>query len=990
VEAKALDEKAEIDIGDYQEQITKYLSLGSQLILTDGIEFIFFNPSSQGENRVSLLKKPVDWKNVETNILIEQEFKSFFGYEGFRRCSEVQIVEEAAKRCVQLSRNIEELAALSQKEGVDDREKETIKALNALKTIIVNHHNPNLRTPKEFADFVAQILIFGLLYSHRVIREENISPGGLYDRIHEFWVEVLKENKNHNLRPFRALITLLRAELHSLSSIGIWYDDFRLFLAHIKLESKQISKPSYHLLYEHFLSVFDPQKRFDFGAFYTPPELAEFCVNLTKDLVHEEYQGLNLFDKSNKLIDPCCGTGNFLEQLISHAPASQDMPYYIGFEILPAPYALANYRLSMLRGHLPQPEKLSILLTDTLSDELEKSSDEKSTNLIQEELNLARKMAQPPLTLVIGNPPSSDSTFDNSAGCYTRIELLLESFRPPKAERKNRQNIQKQLSNQFIKFLRWACEKLKKSERGVLSIILPASFAENVSYLYARKWLLKNFRKVWCLDIDSDGRTGVAANSVFKTLQGRSLLVGVIDSLNSDARTEVQYGSIAELSLENKMKFFSEYKQGQKVDSLFKQIIPGTAFYLRNTIKSKHAVYDKCWKLYSSNVLESYIFDRHCSGIKLAPSGMFVHSSKDLLLRRTKDIANEDMSYDDLKAKWFAGQDKPPARTKFSEKIRNEIGVKIVEKSIVLYSYRPFLNAWAFISEEVLAKMTKLGGGGTRYRPEILNAYKEKDTYGFVVAPAPKDIGSKIHRFTSFAWGLPDNDLCKRGNAHVFCNKFPLYKNNKGQWDSKPLNNINAKLLSQITNMLNVDEDKARDMLIFYAYAILCSNKYLEEFSDELFVVAASDAAPRIPITKDPIIFNRIVGKGKMLAELEKNVALVSPEFSHYKNYFKGPFKFTSAHVSGSSLTIEFYEDKQVKLSLSGLPEELISYEVSGYNVIQQWLKFHSFRYTRKFFEEEDYIAFLSLLSSIVSQIRVIRDLDADFEALISRDENLL
>ena len=71
---------------------------------------------------------------------------------------------------------------------------------------------------------------------------------------------------------------------------------------------------------------------------------------------------------AEKIIDPCCGTGSFLEAVIRNTPAGAcRVPGLVGFEILPAPYALAHYRLNRAIHGTPFEHSVQILLTDTLA-----------------------------------------------------------------------------------------------------------------------------------------------------------------------------------------------------------------------------------------------------------------------------------------------------------------------------------------------------------------------------------------------------------------------------------------------------------------------------------------------------------------------------------------------------------------------------------------------------------------------------------------------
>ena len=603
-------------------------------------------------------------------------------------------------------------------------------------------------------------------------------------------------------------------------------------------------------------------------------------------------------------------------------------------------------------------------------------------------------MEKPPLTLIIGNPPSSDALISVNKTDKI-IENLLEDFRPPKDKRKTRQNIQKQLNNQFVRFLRWACNKLLSSKIGVLALVIPSSFAEHGSYVYARKWLVENFHKLWFLDIDSDARTGIPSSSLFKTLQGRSLLIGVIDVALKTECEFVNYGSLAHLSSADKMKFLTEARAHKECLNMFSPVLINKQTYgFRGLTQTPGTDYEKFWKLYSDNNEKDSIFLRHCSGLKLAPTSLFVHTNKNALIRRNRDIADERNSVQDIKTKWFSGQDKPPSASKFDSSIRKEIDKAVKDASVPLirYAYRPMINLWALISEEVLSKLANFGGGGTRYRPEILKAFENKGVFGFVVAPAPKDIGKSLHRFVSFCWHIPDNDLCKRGNAHIFCNKFPQYKTNRDRWDSKPVNNVNSELIDKLKPLLNKSDNEIIDLIIFYIYGVMSSNSYLEEFKASLFKVAASSDAPRIPITKNVKLFLGVADCGRKLAEIEKaNYEIELPKtYELLIAAFKKPFLMTSYKVDTKVGTIYLCEERQVKIKLDKLSPEILDMQISGYNVVQQWLKIYSHRYSRIPFSKDEYLVFLSLLAKINLQTQILKELDDKITKIITEPSNLL
>lgn len=998
-EAKAISLDSELELDAFASQIKKYLALGSKLILTDGIEFAFYEPNASSPKRLQLLPKPItNWVRSEPVGLLETQFRRFFQETGFRTCSEERLMEEAAKRAAALSDTIKDLADLDSGAGLDEAENTTIEALRELKSILEEHHDPALRTAKVFADFAAQVLIFGLLYAHRIVIGPSDTPVERRKKIQDFWTDSSYSASIEKLRPFRALLEILGDELGSRGPLGAWYQDCLLLLAHVELEQSQRSAPDYHLLYEKFLSAFDPDTRFDFGAFYTPPELVSFAVRLTEAVVGAELDGLSLYLEGNKLIDPCCGTGTFLEELVRHSNSRGGSPKIIGFEILPAPYALAHYRAAMLGSDAVPPKNLSIILTNTLSDELEASAPppkpsipETLFDLLEAEQDAARNFADPPLTLVIGNLPSSDAYTHAEGPHFDLINGMVEDFRPPTTQRRGRQNIQRALQNPFVKFLRWTAARLQANKRsGLFALVLPSAFAENQSYRYARKWLLERFPKLWLLDIDQDGRAGLAANGIFRTLQGRSLLIGMKSDRESQ-EPRIQYASIADLARAEKLEQLARDQNSSEMLDMFETIVLDEATYNFRPAGSYDAdLYDRFWPLYPNDEVshgdERYIFERHCSGTKLAPTFMFVHPLLPLLRRRCRDIGNATIPVEDLIRDWYSGQDKVPAARKFSPEVREAIArVAARNDSFRSYAFRPLMHLPALLSEEVLSVLSAQANSGTRARPEVLSAFRHAGTIGISIAPAPKELGEELHRFVSFCWGTPDNDLCSRGNARILCNQFPENKPLRGNWNPAPLPNIHSQLVEDLAAIIGKPTQETSSLIVYYSYAIMCSTVFLKTFEAAFLRTVDTANRPRIPIPSDAKLFLAIAEKGARLAELEdpNNPPPLSENIAHFSELYGGEFNLTSSKINEEAENINLLESRNVVVSIGPIPREILGFKVGGYSVMQQWLKFHTHRYTRSAFTKNQYIDLLTLLSRIEQQIRIVADLDAVVPALL-------
>lgn len=976
VEAKGFNPNVTLNPHDYESQVKRYLYLGNPVILTDGIDFIVYEPSGKAK-LTSICKKPIDWTNTKVNTDIFPVLKGFFEEEGFRTISEKQLVSELSKRAKFLCEDLENILELEEDEAENETERKTIIALKHLWDIASKSHDKSLVNNHTFAGFVAQILAFGLLYAHRFVNSKDITPQEKYKQLQAFWSSPTFKKPVLRLQPFKTLIDALSDELSSpFSKLGIWYDNTRRMLSCVRLSTQQVATPNFHELYESFLATYDGQTRNDFGAWYTPMCLAEYTAKFVKKVLPSVLPGEVVNGKALKVIDPCCGTGTFIEAVLNNIKLHEGSQI-IGFEILPVPYALSNYRISML-DVVDKPD-IEVILTNTLSDSTFKqtkieggATDAVSTFFLNEQ-HKAKKLSAPPLTLIIGNPPCSDSVSINNEGKI--IAKLMNDFRPK--VRKGRSNKQKQIANEMTKFLRWCLYKAEKSTPSIFALVLPSTFAQNESFVNARKYLVEHVSELWILDFDVDNRAGHNAENLFNTLQGRLLLIGTIRQLNFTL-PPIHYKAIYSLSGREKRKFFEsdvniEGWDDVNIDKKYK---------FKPTTGVDEELYANFWHLTSEE--EPSIFLRDCSGLKLAPTHLLVHFSRGQLKRRSRYIADENNSYEQIKERWYKGQTKPPAQTKLSHDVK--VALANSDGQIVDYSYRPFLTASLILDNNLMDALRKTPGGGMRERPEVQAAYADEGVFGFAVAPAPADICPVIKKFSSFCWNIPDNDLATRGNAHVFCNRFPDYKSSK-KWSDKPVCNINKKLLLELSKSFNYSEEELIDKIVFYAYGSLNSDFYMKSFEGKLHTVSGEWAS--IPITSDKSLFDSMVLVGKAMAKVEKKDyqvedALITSIFG--QNLMQ---KYSETEIHGYSFKKNAIELLDVhKSSVLSIPmdEKILNFEVSGYNVIREWLKYHTYAYYRKTCNVSDIKDLLCLTVRICEYIRQVVRSDEVMKKILANE----
>ncbi len=307
--------------------------------------------------------------------------------------------------------------------------------------------------------------------------------------------------------------------------------------------------------YEPFLEAFDPQLREDLGVWYTPPEIVRYQVQRVHYLLKTELgRERGLADPDVVVLDPCCGTGAYLlevarciaselrlkgdESSVGLELARAFHERVIGFEILTAPFAIAQLQLYLLLDDLgSRPDsahRLAIFLTNALSGWHDAGNIKLNFPEMREEFDASQRIKQKAKVIVVlGNPP-----YDRFAGAaqaeeaelvahYKGIKLVDEKdkegnlkydeFGHPKRKQHGDSELYKEfgirkqlLDDLYIRFIRMAEERIGESaEYGVVSYISNSSYLTGRSHPIMRHSLLSSFSAGWIDNLNGDKyRTG--------------------------------------------------------------------------------------------------------------------------------------------------------------------------------------------------------------------------------------------------------------------------------------------------------------------------------------------------------------------------------------------------------------------------------------------------------------------------------------------------
>lgn len=277
--------------------------------------------------------------------------------------------------------------------------------------------------------------------------------------------------------------------------------------------------------YEPFLQAFDPELRKDLGVWYTPPEIVEYMVARVDTVLREE---LNLpdglADKNVYVLDPCCGTGSYLVEVLKKIhetlkhqgegallasdlkDAAQNRVF--GFEILPAPFVVAHLQIGLLLQNFGAPlaekgsERIGVFLTNALTG-WEPPKEPKKRLLfpeLQEERDAAEHVKRDtPILVILGNPP-----YNGFAGVSPEEEDgLLEPYKLGLKEWGITKNY---LDDLYVRFFRVAERRIAEmTGRGIVCYISNFSYLSDPSFVVMRRRFLEEFDSMWfdCMNGDS-------------------------------------------------------------------------------------------------------------------------------------------------------------------------------------------------------------------------------------------------------------------------------------------------------------------------------------------------------------------------------------------------------------------------------------------------------------------------------------------------------
>ena len=276
--------------------------------------------------------------------------------------------------------------------------------------------------------------------------------------------------------------------------------------------------------YEPFLEAFDPQLRKELGVWYTPAEVVRYMVARV-DAALKDDLGISdgLAAEHVYVLDPCCGTGAYLCEVLRRVAANLDargmgaaigkrikqaaMSRVFGFEIMPAPFVIAHLQVGLTMEDLDarfsedDSERAGIFLTNALTGWEPQDHEPLPLPALEEERDRADRVKQEtPVLVVLGNPP-----YNGFAGvAVSEEQKLLDSYRKPK---RVRLADKRGLNDLYVRFFRMAERRItEKTGQGVVCLISNYSWLDGLSFGGMRERYLEQFDVIRVDSLNGDKR----------------------------------------------------------------------------------------------------------------------------------------------------------------------------------------------------------------------------------------------------------------------------------------------------------------------------------------------------------------------------------------------------------------------------------------------------------------------------------------------------
>lgn len=933
------------------EQLKRYRESLSNLILTDYLEFRWYKDGEKQQSaRIAYVG---DSGAVRPDREGQAKAVAMFGAFLAQQPPIVGKPEDLAKRMAALTRTVRDLVAKALEHdrsgGSPLREQ-----LEGFRRVLIHDLGE-----EQFADMYAQTIAYGLFAARvNAPADEHFSrQHAAYDlpKTNPFLRQMFGQIAGPELDDRIAWAVDDLAELLARACMDLVLADFG--------KRTRQEDPVVHF-YETFLAAYDRKMREARGVYYTPEPVVSYIVRSVDHVLKTEF-GLpdGLADNSMievpvpgkpketrmvhkvQILDPACGTGTFLAQVIEtiretvvtkHGAGMWPgyvhdhlLPRLYGFELLMAPYAIAHLKLGLRlkeTGYdIEQSERLRVYLTNSLEEAHEREHGQLTffgTWLAEEADRASEVKRELPIMVVLGNPPYSGHSVNQGDWIVELISAYKEGCpelsKPAQA---------KWLSDDYVKFLRFGQWRIERTGHGVLAMITNHGFLDNPTFRGMRESLLSTFDDLHVLDLGGSSKRGPAAagqlvdENVFDIQQGVA-----ISLMARRPGTGRRRGTLLHSSIDGRRLDKYEWLLENDVTTTgwsTLQASPPLALFVP-VDESTKAEYEAGWSLR----------DLFAKNGDPAPGIVTTHDQFAISWTPAEAAAKVESL--------VASDSETAARSLFRlcsqnqwsyARAKTELARDEWRKEIRPILYRPFDARWTVFDRNV----------AVHRRERVMRHMLDGRNLGLCTN---REVNGEFRHVLCTRGLISDCTVSPASRERTFL--FPLWLHPKAYYEhlvgeafsalSEVDVNLNPAFLAETRRLIATDAAQAdvaadAEAAFSYIYAILHSASYRRRFEDHL----RSDF-PRIPLTSKSELFRTLSRLGWRLVTLH---LMEADDLASTATYpVPGDNRVDKARYSepgqGAQTGRVWINGKQY---FEGVAPDVWEFHIGGYQVCAKWLK---------------------------------------------------
>lgn len=919
IEAKQLTEENLPQI-EHSEQLERYLNTFPNLILTNFLEFRLYRDGNLID-KVQIARPYVIHKlGTIPPVEKEKEFfnllEKFFSFSLPETHSAKTLAVELAKR----TRFLKEQVIIEELKAEERKGKGFILGFyEAFKQYLIS----NL-SREDFADLYSQTITYGL-FAARTRARNGFNRRLAYDNIPQT-IGILRDVFEFISRG--RLPVEMEWIIDDISEVLAVTDVYRILDEYFH---KHKGKDPIVHFYETFLAEYDPRTREKRGVYYTPEPVVSYIVRSLHNVLKGHFNRADGFaDDTVTVLDPAAGTLTFLAEAAKLAVDEFVSKYgegakgnfikehilknFYAFELMMAPYAIGHLKMSFLLEELGyklhEDDRFKLYLTNTLEMEELAQTELPGMASLSEESHMAGEVKKErPILVILGNPPYSVSSANKSDFIEKEMGLYKRDVR-------GERNIQP-LSDDYIKFIRFAHWKIDKAGKGIIGMITNNSYLSGLIHRGMRKSLLESFNEIYILNLHGNSRIGEKCPDGSKDENVFDIQQGVSIALLVKGKQQKGFGKIFYYDLYGTREKKYGYLNRHDIKSTkWIRLYPVEPYYF--FIEKDFRLEDSYRRFFS---VEN-IFVEYSAGIATGKDKVLVDFQKDNLARRLS-VRDKEFFYLLMNAE---GVEK-----ELIDKWYQELNGKDIKEQIVPYAYRPFDRRFVIYNEKILQRARRIIMDHLLSDNLSIVLTRQLARLPFAHCFVSSEIGDRClislrtkelgYFFPLYLYQPKKDNHPKRRSFSTFM----LFEPSADYLLKKP--NLSQEFVERLTKEFK--KTPTHEQIFYYIYAVLYSNIYRTRYAEFLKI-----DFPRIPFTKDYKLFKKIGDYGEKLVNLHllKSPALDPPVA---KLQGKGDNKVERLNYNGKEKRVYINQNQYFE----GISNDVWEYQIGGYQVCDKWLK---------------------------------------------------